>query len=92
LVYTQQGQKLINTIIDHFRESGSFSVANATARMLFSYKKFSTQQLNTIAKAFMENSQIHGGWNAQPLAQDCLYENFKKLDPTIQKELKEFLR
>jgi hypothetical protein len=89
--HTEQGQQVINGLIDSFKNAYSFVAANTIAKMLFSYTKFSREQINNIAKAVIENSQIRGGWTAFPLAMDMLKQNLKKVDPSVRDKLKTWM-
>ncbi len=89
--HTEQGQRIINGLIDSFRKAYTFSAANTIAKMLFSYTKFSKEQINNIAVAVIENDQIRDGWNAFPLASDMLQQNWKKIEPNIQEKLRQWI-
>jgi hypothetical protein len=89
--HTKQGQQMINGLIDNFKNAYSFADANTIARMLFNYTKFSKEQINNIAKAVIENSQIRGGWIAFPMAIAMLKQNLKRIDPDIKEKLEKYL-
>jgi len=86
--HTSQGQEIINGLVHQFSNTTSFANANVVAKLLFSFKKFTKDQINNIAKAVIQNEQIRGGWDAYPLASDMLKQNFKKIEPGIQDGLK----
>ncbi|MDE2589357.1 MAG: toll/interleukin-1 receptor domain-containing protein [Patescibacteria group bacterium] len=84
---TEKGKSAIDKLIQEFGESGTFYLANELSDALFSYAKFSKEQINAIAEAFLYNDQIRGGFRSGPRCESLFEENWKKLDKSIQRRL-----
>jgi hypothetical protein len=84
---TEKGKNAIDKLIKEFGEAGTFKEANSISNALFGYTKFSKEQINDLAEAYLDNSQIRGGFRASPRCEDLFRENWKKLDRSTQRKL-----
>lgn len=93
VAYSDEGQRHINGLIEQLRNSGSFIDANGCARILFNATtKFTPEQINKIANAYLENYEIRGGYVSEPLCLDLFQKNWKKIDESTREELKPHLQ
>lgn len=89
LAYSEEGQRYVNQLIDQLRSAGSFVDANAYAMILFnSTSKFTQEQINKIAEAYLENYEIRGGFTSKSKCLELFQKNWKKTDPSIREKLK----
>jgi len=93
LVYahTKQGQDIIDNLIDQLSKATSFVNANALAKLVFTFTKFSKPQINKIAAAYCDNYELRGGWTSDRFIRELVKENLKKIEPEIMKNLKQYL-
>lgn len=89
--HTKQGQQIIDNLIDQLANATSFVNANALVKLVFSFTKFSKTQINKIAKAFLENYELRGGWTSSQYITELITQNMKKIDPKIMQDLKKHL-
>ncbi len=84
---TEKGRSVIDNLIKKFSDAGSFRAANEISDTLFTYTKFTKQQINDIAKAYLDNDQISGGFRSGPRCYSLFKENWKKLDESKRVDL-----
>ncbi len=85
---SEVGTVMINNLIEEFCESNSFKNANNTCSLLSQCSSFSDEQINRIAKGFVDNDQIRGGWKAEPWCIKLIKDNWKKIDKKLAKEIR----
>ena len=86
--FTKEGQKLIDEAIEDLVTANQFAAANAAASRLSAYPSFTPEQLDKIAKAYLENYEVRGSWTAGPFASDL----FLKMWNLLGFEFKDKLR
>lgn len=86
---SEKGMEMIDTLIKEFEESSSFASANYNVQILSQYGEFSNEQLNHIAKAFLRNDQISGGYDSRDWCISLIKENWKKLDKNLRYSLEQ---
>ncbi len=86
----EKGLEMMNNLIEEFCESDSFNAANNLVSILSQYLEFSDEQLNRIAKAFLENDQINQGFRSSRWCSEIFDDNWKKLDSTLRAKLERF--
>lgn len=91
-INTDKGQKEINDLIDSLARARSWRSANAIASELFAHPKFTSQQINEIARAVINNFEVSGSWTAGPRSLEVLQKNWKEIDVDLQKELKPLMK
>jgi len=84
---TEKGKTAIDKLINEFSTAGDFYSANEISDLLFTYTKFSKDQINAVANSYIHNLQIRGGFRSGPRCQNLFEENWKKLDKPIQRNL-----
>lgn len=89
---SEKGLEMMNNLIEEFSESESFSIANNLTSILSQYADFSDDQLNRIAKAFLDNSQINQGFKSSHWCVNLFKENWKKLDSGLHDRLERFIK
>jgi len=80
---TRVEDRLIYSLIN----SNSFSEASYYAKILSKYTEFSEDQINLIAKGFIDNDQLRESYVAAPWCVKILKKNMKKIDKKLQEEL-----
>ena len=80
---------MINKMIEEFENSHSFKRANENAAILSQYTEFSDDQIHRIAKAFLHNDQISGGFESGEWCISLIKENWKKLDKKLRNVLEQ---
>jgi len=91
--YSEEGQRQINELIEQLHSADSFSDANACARILFrSTSKFTSEQINKIAEAYLGNSQIRGGFTSEPKCLELFQKNWKTIKQDLREKLKPHLQ
>ena len=88
---SEKGLEMMNNLIEEFCESDSFNAANNLASVLSQYSDFSNEQLNRIAKAFLNNNQINQGFKSSHWCLKLFDDNWKRLDTTLHDKLERFL-
>ena len=89
IAYSDEGQRIVNNLIEQLYASDSFYEANSNARTLFNTtKKFASQQINKIAQAYLLNNQISDGFISGPRCLELFQKNWKKIDPEMREHLK----
>lgn len=74
--FSQEGNKIIDDLIDELDKVDSFEDANIVSEELFQYSKFSNDHINKIAEVFLSNDQIRGGWTSRPLCLELFAKNW----------------
>ncbi len=93
IAYSDEGQRIVNNLIDQLYSSDSFYDANANARILFNTtKKFTPEQVNKIAQAYIMNNQISDGFVSGPRCLELFQKNWKKIDKEMREVLKSDLQ
>lgn len=93
VAYSDEGQRRTNELIEQLRSATSFIEANACARILFgATNKFTQEQINKIAQAYLENYEIRGGFDSNPKCLNLFQNNWKKLDSKHAEILKKHLQ
>ncbi|MDE1840726.1 MAG: toll/interleukin-1 receptor domain-containing protein [Thaumarchaeota archaeon] len=77
---TEKGRNIIDNLIREFANAGSYDKANEISITLFTYTKFSKEQINAIVAAYVNNGQIRGGWSSDPRCITLFKDNWKKID------------
>jgi len=90
--FTDEGKNVIDRVIEKLENAGSFKEANYATEILFEYTNFTYKQVNKIAKAFLYNPQISGGWTARPSCLDFLARNWESVDKEYQSRLQKYYR
>jgi TIR domain len=88
--FTDEKENILDRVIEKLECAGSFNEANYAAEILFEYTNFTYSQINKIAKAFLFNSQINGGWISRPSCLDFLARKWESIDKDYQSELKRY--
>ena len=88
---SEKGLEMMNNLIEEFSESDSFITANNLTLILSQYSEFSDEQLNRIAKAFLDNTQINQGFKSLQWCVSLFDDNWKKLDTVLRDKLERFL-
>lgn len=88
--FSDEGKSLIDQIIEKLHTADSYKKANNSAEVLFEYTRFTHNQVNKIAEAFISNSQVRGGWTARPSCLDFLAKNWESVNPEYQSKLKKY--
>ena len=92
IAYSDEVQRQINEMIDQLRVAGSFSDANSYARILFKNKKFTTEQINRLADAYLSNYEIQQGYVAGPKCQELFANNWSKIEQKYKDALEPHLK
>ena len=93
VAYSEEGQRQIKRLISRLSSAGSFAQANAFANILFdTTSKFTKEQINMIAKAYLENGQISGAWTSGPKCLMLFQNNYKKIEPELREKIKPYLQ
>ncbi|MEM4252532.1 MAG: toll/interleukin-1 receptor domain-containing protein [Candidatus Nitrosotenuis sp.] len=93
IAYSDEGQRHINDLIEQLRFAGSFIDANTCSRILFNTtNKFTQEQINKIAQAYLQNDQIRGGFDSGPKCLNLFQKNWKRLDSRFRDQIKPFLQ
>jgi hypothetical protein len=90
MVFSQEGNKIIDDLIEKLEASDSFEEANFISEDLFRYSKFSNEQINKIAEAFLFNNQIRGGWTSGPECLELFARNWGIVSERNKKRLENY--
>ncbi|GEM_PF-1008894 len=90
-IHTEKGQREINSLIAKLARAERWVDANTVARSLFVHTKFTDEQINHIARAFVENSEVSGSWTAGPRSLEALQKNWKRILPSLQRKLRPYI-
>ena len=85
--YSDSGKQFLDILIENLSSSNTFNTASFWSKKLLPYSKFTKNQINAIADAFIHNSQIYGSFYAQPTIMQILRDNQKLIDPDLKKYL-----
>lgn len=85
---TEKGRSIIDNLIKEFANVGSYDQANEISITLFTYTKFSKEQINDIVYAYINNGQIRGGWSSDPRCRTLFKDNWKKIEDSKKTVLK----
>ena len=77
-------------LVELFVSSSDFISANYNASILFKNPYFTDDQINTIAKAYVDNDQIRGGWESSAHCEKLFEDNFSILNEDNKKLLKRY--
>lgn len=83
----EQGDVRIDALVEEFVNVESFREANALAHQIYQYQRFTKDQINSIAQAFLYNDQIQGAWDALPIVTGLLMQHWNVLEPKAQNDL-----
>ncbi len=78
---------LTDTVIREFVNSGSFDSANIRAKILKTFNVFNENQATEIARGYLMNSQIRGGFDSKATAEKIINDNRTKINREILKEI-----
>ena len=70
----------LNELIKKLEKSVSYSQAISLSHMINNHKEFSREQINTIARIYLENDEVCNSYLASPIILKILEHNNKKLD------------
>ena len=70
----------LNELIKKLEKTVSYSQAISLSHMINKHKEFSREQINTIARIYLENEEVHNSYLASPIILNILNYNNKKLD------------
>lgn len=87
MLFTEEGKKVIDELIEKLLASQSWPEANRIARELFEYTTFTPEQINNIAAAYIDNFEVKGSWTAGPLSLDLLSKNWNAVEQRFKKQL-----
>lgn len=91
--YSKGWQRHIDELIEQLRSAGSFVAANAYATTLFeATSKFTPEQVNNIADAYLKNYELRGGWTSNPNCLKLFQNNWKTVKPELRKQLEEYVQ
>ncbi len=85
--FTLEGQKIINELIEKLATSDTFKDANSVARDLESHPSFTNDQIDRIAKIYLDNNQVRESWTAGPHSRDLLTKNWNRIYPDLRWKL-----
>lgn len=85
--FSDTGKQFLDLLIEKLSKANSFDDATFWARKLLSYSKFTDNQINNIAKAFIQNNQIHGSFMAAPNVLYILRNNQKQINSDLKKKI-----
>lgn len=80
--------RLKDILINKLLNSGSFDEANIISDTLKQLQPFNIKQVEMMVRGHIDNSQISGGFKANPFIRELVNENKGKIDPKL---LQEFL-
>lgn len=87
MLFTAEGKKVIDELIEKLLVSSSWVEANKIALELFEFTTFTPEQINNIAVAYVDNFEINGSWTAGPLCLDLLSKNWNAVEQQFKKRL-----
>jgi len=88
MLFTKEGKKFIDDLIEKLLASTSFRDANAIARELFEYTTFTPEQINNLAEAYVANFEVNGSWTAGPSSLDLLSKNWNMVEQSFKKQIR----
>jgi hypothetical protein len=65
----------INILINNFAQAESFDQANSMARLIEEYGDFEQEQIRNIARAYLDNGEIQGGFAAKRIVKNILKDH-----------------
>ncbi len=80
---TKQNTSTVHILIDRLRNAESYVQAHSLAIMIQKESKFSSKQLNLIARAYLSNKEIHQSYLAAPIILKILSNNKEKIDSKL---------
>jgi hypothetical protein len=86
--FSSTGKDFLNLLITKLSNAESYEDATFWGRKLLSYSKFTHEQINDIAQAYIKNNQIHGSFMAAPNVLYILKNNQKRIKPEFKKHIK----
>ena len=92
MLFTNEGKKVIDDLIEQLLVSRSWPEANKIARELFAYTTFTPDQINNIAAAYVENFEVNGSWTAGPKSIELLSKNWNVVEQQFKKKLSAMLK
>lgn len=90
--FSQEGNRIIDDLIDELDKVNSFDDANVVSKELFRYSKFSNEQINKIAEVFLSNDQIRGGWTSRPLCLELFAKNWNVISEHNKASLNDYYK
>jgi hypothetical protein len=81
------GKDLVDTIIRGFVNSNSFDSANTRAKFLKKFNIFNENQATEIARGYLVNNQISGGFGSKTIAEQIIKDNKNKIATEILNEI-----
>lgn len=91
MLFTNEGKKVIDDLIEKLLAAKSWPEANSIARELFEFTTFTPDQINNIAAAYVENFEVNGSWTAGPKSIELLSKNWNVVEQPFKKKLSEML-
>ena len=76
---------ILDELVKKLIKSNSFSESAYLTKIIIKNTKFSENQINQIAKAFIQNPEIYNSFVAAPSLRHILYDNFDKMDPSLKR-------
>lgn len=92
MIFTTEGKKVIDDLIEQLLVSRSWTEANRIARELFAYTTFTPDQINNIAAAYVENFEVNGSWTAGPKSIELLSRYWNVVEHQFKKKLSDMLK
>ncbi len=84
---SDSGKQFLDLLIEKLSNADSFNNAGFWSQKLSLYSKFTKNQINQIADAFIHNSQVYDSFMARPKIMDILRNNQKLITPDLKKRI-----
>lgn len=84
---TKSETSIVDVIIKRLANAESYAEAHSLATMIEKQEKFSKKQINSIAKAYLDNDEINQSYMAAPIILSILGSNIDKLDDELHDEI-----
>ena len=84
-------EPFIDTYIRAFINSEDFYKANEMADLLKDCERFNVKQVNEIIKGYINNSQVRGGFRAEPFVKRIFEEYSEVIDQELKQRFEQLL-
>ncbi len=93
IAYSDEGQRITNGLIEDLRTAGSYDDANSISYVLFEKTKLLPEQINSIARVYLENNQVSEAmFGCRHRCLELFTNNWNILESDLKEKLKPDIR
>jgi len=93
IAYSDEGRRNTDGLIENLRTAGSYDDANSISFVLFEKSKLLPEQINNIARVFLENNQVREAmFGCRNRCLELFTKNWSILEPDLKEKLKPDMR